>query len=141
MPAERALKVISGRWKAVILYYLFSGRRRLSELKRLLPSASQKVLIQQLREMEEHGVAHREIFPEVPSRVEYKATELGRSLAPYSSRSASGVADTQQSSMSSTVSNIANIRSARRLITKVRREPRSASRDSYPHRNARPAPA
>src|SRR5260370_7615211 len=82
LPAERALKVISGRWKAVILYYLFSGPRRLSELKRLLPSASQKVLIQQLREMEEHGVAHREIFPEVPSRVEYTATELGRSLAP-----------------------------------------------------------
>ncbi len=82
LPAERALKVISGRWKAVILYYLFSGPRRLSELKRLLPSASQKVLIQQLREMEEHGVAHREIYREVPSRVEYTATELGRSLAP-----------------------------------------------------------
>lgn len=82
LPSERALKVISGRWKAVILYHLFDGPRRLSALRRLVPAVSQKVLIQQLREMEEHGLVHREIFREVPPRVEYSATALGQSLEP-----------------------------------------------------------
>src|SRR5437764_4331705 len=82
LPAERALKVISGRWKAVILYHLFGGPKRLSELKRLAPNASQKVLVQQLREMEEHGLIHREVFREVPPRVAYSATDLGHSLEP-----------------------------------------------------------
>ncbi len=82
LPAERALKVIGGRWKAVILYHLFDGPKRLSELKKLAPSASQKVLIQQLREMEEHGLVSREIFRQVPPRVDYTATALGLSLEP-----------------------------------------------------------
>jgi DNA-binding HxlR family transcriptional regulator len=82
LPAERALKVISGRWKAIILYHLFDGPKRLSELKRQVPDVSQKVLIQQLRELEEHGLVHREIFRQVPPRVDYSATELGLSLEP-----------------------------------------------------------
>lgn len=82
LPVERALRVISGRWKAIILYYLLDGPKRLSQLKRLAPRVSQKVLIQQLREMEEHGIVHREVFREVPPRVEYTATTLGRSLEP-----------------------------------------------------------
>ncbi|MGL4968429.1 MAG: winged helix-turn-helix transcriptional regulator [Inquilinus sp.] len=82
LPVERAFKVIGGRWKAVILYHLFNGPRRLSELKRALPRISQKVLIQQLREMEEHGLVHREIFRQVPPRVDYSATALGLSLEP-----------------------------------------------------------
>ncbi len=82
LPVERALKVIAGRWKAVILYHLFDGPKRLSELKRLVPNVSQKVLIQQLREMEEHGLVHREIFRQVPPRVDYSATPLGASLKP-----------------------------------------------------------
>jgi DNA-binding HxlR family transcriptional regulator len=82
LPAERALKVVSGRWKAIILYHLFEGPRRLSELGRLLPDATQKVMIQQLREMEEHGLVHREVFRQVPPRVEYSATDLGLSLEP-----------------------------------------------------------
>ena len=82
LPIERALKVVSGRWKAVILYYLFDGPRRLSELKRMIPQISQKVLVQQLREMEEHGLVSREIFPQVPPRVDYTATPLGLSLEP-----------------------------------------------------------
>jgi DNA-binding HxlR family transcriptional regulator len=82
LPAERALKVISGRWKAVILYHLFAGPKRLSEMMRLVPNASQKVLIQQLREMEEHGLIRREVFRQVPPRVDYFATELGLSLEP-----------------------------------------------------------
>jgi len=82
LPAERALKVISGRWKAVILYHLFDRPRRLSQLTRLIPTVSQKVLVQQLREMEEHGLVNREVFPEVPPRVAYSATALGQSLQP-----------------------------------------------------------
>jgi DNA-binding HxlR family transcriptional regulator len=82
LPAERALKVISGRWKAIILYHLFDSSRRLSELQRLLPDVSQKMLIQQLREMEEHGLVHREVFRQVPPRVEYSATPLGFSFEP-----------------------------------------------------------
>lgn len=82
LPAERALRVISGRWKPVILYHLFETPKRLSELKRLIPDISQKVLIQQLREMEEHSLVHREIFRQVPPRVDYSATALGLSLQP-----------------------------------------------------------
>ncbi len=82
LPAERALKVIAGRWKAVLLYHLFDGPKRLSELRRLVPAVSQKVLIQQLRELEEHGLVNREIFRQVPPRVDYSATALGLSLEP-----------------------------------------------------------
>jgi DNA-binding HxlR family transcriptional regulator len=82
LPVERALKVISGRWKAVILYHLVERSRRLSELVRLMPTISQKVLIQQLREMEAHGLVTREIYRQVPPRVDYSATPLGRSLEP-----------------------------------------------------------
>ncbi|MDX8443541.1 winged helix-turn-helix transcriptional regulator [Mesorhizobium australafricanum] len=82
LPAERALKVISGRWKAVILYYLFDGPRRLSALKALMPGITQKVLIDQLREMEEHRLVSRQIFAEIPARVEYSVTPLGISLEP-----------------------------------------------------------
>jgi DNA-binding HxlR family transcriptional regulator len=82
LPVERALKVIAGRWKPVILYYVFSGPKRLSELKRMMPDITQKVLIQQLREMEEHGLVRREVFAEVPARVEYTATEMGLGLEP-----------------------------------------------------------
>lgn len=82
LPVERALKVISGRWKAVILYQLFDGPKRLSELQKRIPPITQKVLIQQLREMEEHGLVSREILPQVPARVDYAATPLGQSLAP-----------------------------------------------------------
>lgn len=82
LPAERALKVIAGRWKAIILYHLFGGTKRLSELRKLLPGASQKMLVQQLREMEEHGIVRREVFPQIPPRVDYSATPLGFSLEP-----------------------------------------------------------
>ncbi|MCP3097406.1 helix-turn-helix transcriptional regulator [Myxococcus sp. K15C18031901] len=82
VPAERALKVIGGRWKIFVLYYLFEGPKRLSELRRVIPGVSQKVLVQQLREMELHGVVQREVFAEVPPRVVYSATALGLSLRP-----------------------------------------------------------
>jgi DNA-binding HxlR family transcriptional regulator len=82
LPIERALKVIAGRWKPVILYYVFDGPKRLSELKRMMPDITQKVLIQQLREMEAHGLVKRAVFAEVPARVEYMATDVGLSLEP-----------------------------------------------------------
>lgn len=82
LPVERALKVIAGRWKLLILFHIIGGPRRLSELQRAIPSITQKVLIQQLREMEAHGLVAREVFPVVPPRVEYRATPLGRSLGP-----------------------------------------------------------
>lgn len=81
-PAERALKVISGRWKVDILYWLFRGPKRLSELRRAIPNASPKMLVQQLRELEEHAIVGREIFAEVPPRVVYTTTDLGSSLRP-----------------------------------------------------------
>ena len=81
-PMERALKAISGRWKGVILYHLLDGPKRLSNLKRLVPDISQKVSVQQLRELEEHGLVHRKVFAQVPPRVDYSATQLGRSLEP-----------------------------------------------------------
>jgi DNA-binding HxlR family transcriptional regulator len=79
---DRTLKIISGRWKWLILYHLFDGPCRLSALQRLMPEVTQKVLIQQLRELEEHGVVHREVYKQVPPRVEYTATALGQSLEP-----------------------------------------------------------
>ena len=82
LPAERALRLVAGRWKVNVLYFLLLEPRRLSELKRLLPEASQKVLVQQLRELEAHGVVTRKVFAEVPPRVEYSLTRLGRSLKP-----------------------------------------------------------
>jgi DNA-binding HxlR family transcriptional regulator len=82
LPIERALKAISGRWKAVILYHLLNGPKRLSELQRLLPGISQKVLVQQLRKLEEHRLVDRKVFRQVPPRVDYSATALGLSLEP-----------------------------------------------------------
>ena len=82
VPAERAIKVIGGRWKVFVLFHLFEGPRRLSELRRLIPDVSQKVLVQQLRELEEHGVVHRQVHAEVPARVVYSATALGLTLRP-----------------------------------------------------------
>ena len=62
IPAERTLKLLAGRWKASLLYHLFDGPRRLSELARSVPRANQKVLIEQLKELEEHGVIRRTVF-------------------------------------------------------------------------------
>lgn len=82
VPAERTLKVIGGRWKVFVLYFLFEGPQRLSELRRQIPGVSQKVLVQSLRELEAHGIVKRQVFAEVPPRVVYTATKLGLSLKP-----------------------------------------------------------
>ena len=75
-----AFDVIGGKWKAVILWELNAQAYRFGELKRLLPDISEKMLIQQLRELESDGLIHRRVFAEVPPRVEYSITPLGVSL-------------------------------------------------------------
>jgi DNA-binding HxlR family transcriptional regulator len=81
-PAETTLLVIGGRWKIPILYHLFQGVKRFSELRHAIGGISQKVLTQQLREMERHGIIHREVYPQVPPKVEYSLTPLGETLRP-----------------------------------------------------------
>lgn len=81
-PAEAALDVIGGKWKGVILYHLLDGEKRFGELRRLLPNISQRMLTLQLRELEEDEVVHREIYKQIPPKVEYSLTEFGRSLEP-----------------------------------------------------------
>ena len=75
-----ALDVIGGKWKALILWEMHAQPRRFGEFKRLVPGISEKMLIQGLREMERDGIVHREVFHEVPPRVEYSVTEFGATL-------------------------------------------------------------
>ena len=75
-----ALEVIGGKWKALILWEMNAQPRRFGELKRRVCGISEKMLIQALREMEADGVIHREVFHEIPPRVEYSVTEFGASL-------------------------------------------------------------
>jgi DNA-binding HxlR family transcriptional regulator len=81
-PVERTLEVIGGRWKVLILRELFSGVKRFGQLHRALHGITQKMLTQQLREMEEDGIIHREVYLQVPPKVEYSLTPLGESLKP-----------------------------------------------------------
>ena len=79
---ETALDVLAGKWKILILWYLRRETLRFSELQRLLPRVTQKMLIQKLRELEEDGIVHREVYPVVPPKVEYSLTEYGETLKP-----------------------------------------------------------
>lgn len=81
-PVEATLEVIGGRWKVLILRELLVGVRRFNELHRSLQGITQKMLTQQLREMEEDGLVHREVYLQVPPKVEYSLTPLGQSLQP-----------------------------------------------------------
>ena len=81
-PVEVTLMLISDRWKVLILRDLLGGTKRFGELKKSIGSISQKVLTSNLRSMEEDGLLTRKVYAEVPPRVEYTLTELGKSLQP-----------------------------------------------------------
>lgn len=78
---DATLRIISGKWKPLVLFFLRDGAKRYGELKRSIPGVSDKVLIQQLKELEAHRVLARTDYREVPLRVDYALTPLGRSLA------------------------------------------------------------
>ena len=84
--AELALRVIKGRWKLLLLRHLSDGTRRFSDLQKAINGISQKVLTEQLRDLEADGVLIRTIYPEVPPRVDYALTDLGRELLPVLDR-------------------------------------------------------
>ena len=81
-PVETTLTLIGDKWKVLILRDLMPGTRRFGELRKSVGDVSQKVLTAQLRDMEKSGLVHREVYAEVPPRVEYSLTPLGRSLKP-----------------------------------------------------------
>ena len=81
-PVEVTLSIVGGRWKLPIVYRLLSGTKRFGELRRLIPLATQQMLTMQLRELEQMGILHRQVYAQVPPKVEYSLTELGRSLEP-----------------------------------------------------------
>jgi DNA-binding HxlR family transcriptional regulator len=81
-PAEYTLSVIGGRGKALILWKLFQGEQRFSDLFRVMNGPTQKMLTQQLRELERDGLVHRQVYAQVPPTVEYSLTPLGMSLKP-----------------------------------------------------------
>jgi DNA-binding HxlR family transcriptional regulator len=80
---ETALRMLEGRWKMVIVFHLFDrGTLRFSELERAIPGVSQKVLINQLRELEKDGIVERQVYPQVPPKVEYKLSIWGQQMCP-----------------------------------------------------------
>ena len=81
-PVEAALDMIGGKWKPMIVAMLMDKTMRFNELQRALKTVTHRVLTAQLKDLEECGLVHREVFPEVPPRVEYSLTELGGTLKP-----------------------------------------------------------
>ena len=81
-PVEATLELIGGKYKALILWHLSEGKLRFSELRKVITSATPKMLTQQLRELESQHLINREVFPVIPPKVEYSLTETGRSLMP-----------------------------------------------------------
>src|SRR3954469_20970473 len=81
-PAETTIEVIGGRWKVPIVWHLFGGTKRFSDLRRALDDCTQKMLTQQLRELERDGVVNRKVYAQGPPKVEDSLTPHGRSLLP-----------------------------------------------------------
>lgn len=80
---EEALRMLEGRWKFLILFQLFGGQvMRFSDLEREIPAVTQKMLAQQLRQLEKDGIVHRTVYPVIPPKVEYSLTPWGQSLCP-----------------------------------------------------------
>lgn len=81
-PVEATLELIGGKYKALILWHLSEGKLRFSQLRKAITTATPKMLTQQLRELEECQLIHREVYPVIPPKVEYSLTEVGKSLLP-----------------------------------------------------------
>ena len=81
-PLEVCAEIIGGKWKGPILFYLAEGPKRFGELRRLIPEVTQRVLTRQLRQLEKHGVVRRNVYAQVPPKVEYSLSDLGHSLDP-----------------------------------------------------------
>lgn len=81
-PVDATLRLIGGKYKALILWHLVNGTMRHGEIQKLVPQATPKMLTQQLRELENDDLLARKVFPVVPPKVEYSLTEFGRSLKP-----------------------------------------------------------
>ena len=81
-PVEVTLAAIGGKWKPLIIYFLMQRTMRFNQLRRAIPSATQRMLTKHLRELEEYGIVKRTVFAEVPPRVEYSLTDRGYSLKP-----------------------------------------------------------
>jgi DNA-binding HxlR family transcriptional regulator len=79
-PVTTTLSVIGGKWKPIILWIIRDEKKRFGEIKRLIPSITQKMLTQQLRELERDDIIHRKVYPVVPPKVEYSLTDYGHSL-------------------------------------------------------------
>ncbi|KAA8746586.1 winged helix-turn-helix transcriptional regulator [Paenibacillus sp. UASWS1643] len=77
---QAMLELVGGKWRILILHQLISGEKRTSELRRAIPGITQKVLTQQLRELEKNEIIHRIIYPQIPPKVEYELTEYGLTL-------------------------------------------------------------
>ena len=81
-PVTQTMSVIGGKWKPIILFILRDQVRRFGEIKRFIPNITQKMLTQQLRELEKDKIINRKVYPIVPPKVEYSLTEYGRTLIP-----------------------------------------------------------
>lgn len=80
---EQVIQLLEGRWKLIILFHLFDGQvQRYSDFEKLIPGISQKMLAQQLRQLEADGIVSRMVYPQVPPKVEYRLTEWGQALCP-----------------------------------------------------------
>lgn len=83
LDVEAVFKLLEGRWKLVILFHLFGGQvQRFSDLEKLIPGISQKMLAQQLRRLEEDGIVTRTVYHQVPPKVDYRLTDWGQTLCP-----------------------------------------------------------
>ncbi|AUS12186.1 ArsR family transcriptional regulator [Bacillus subtilis] len=81
-PVEFTLDVIGGKWKGILFYHMIEGKKRFNEFRRICPNITQRMLTLQLRELEADGIVHREVYQQVPPKVEYSLTEFGRTLEP-----------------------------------------------------------
>ena len=81
-PVSVILVILSGKWKTLIIHHLMSGTKRFNELRRLMPEVTQRMLTNQLRELETDGLITRTIYPQIPPKVEYSLTDIGLALKP-----------------------------------------------------------